>query len=48
MTTSECRRVSIGVGLGGGTTGRSADAARSFGRSDSVDTREKDGDTDFA
>jgi hypothetical protein len=48
MTTSECRLVSIGVGLGEGAAGRSADAARSLGRSDSVDMRENDGDTDFA
>jgi len=38
------------VGLGDGTTGRSADAARSRsrGRSASAETRENEGDTDFA
>ena len=48
MTTSEWRLVSIGVGLGEGMTGRSADKARSLGRSVSVDTRENEGDTDLA
>lgn len=48
MTTSEWRLVSIGVGLGEGMTGRSADKARSLGRSVSVDTLENEGDTDFA
>jgi hypothetical protein len=48
MTMSEWRLVSIGVGLGEGTADRSADEARSLGRSASVDTLENEGETDFA
>jgi hypothetical protein len=48
MTTSECRLVSIVVDFGEGATGRSADTARSLVRSETADTRGKDGDTDLA
>lgn len=48
MTTSEYRRVSIGVGLGEDAVGRSADTALSLGLSDSADTLENVGDTDLA
>jgi hypothetical protein len=48
MTTSEYRLVSIGVGLGEGATGRSAETARSLGLSGSFVMRENDGDTDLA
>jgi hypothetical protein len=48
MKTSECRLASIEPGFGEGATGRSAEAARSRGLLESVDAREKDGDSDFA